>query len=160
MRFPSRCFLGWTSFWLATSVFACAVSVGAQSDAIPQQDQTGVVLTKLYTPVYPRIARTARVFGDVDLQLQIRRDGSIQSVKYVGGVLLLARAALESAKQSEFECHGCTAEATTFDLIYSFRLVGKDPCKQPKPPNVSVHSGNQISIEASLLVGNCDPTGK
>jgi TonB family protein len=78
----------------------------ANSDA----GQSGVVLAKLSRPVYPLLARRTWVSGDVNLLLQIRRDGSVESAVIVGGHPLLQQAALESAQQSQFECRGC-AEA-------------------------------------------------
>jgi len=76
----------------------------AQSDAA----QNEVVLAKLSRPVYPLLARRTWVRGDVNLLLQIRRDGSVESAVIVSGHHLLQQAALESAQQSQFECRGCT----------------------------------------------------
>jgi outer membrane biosynthesis protein TonB len=44
-----------------------------------------VVLTKLANPLYPPLARQTGITGDVELMLEIRNDGSIQSVDVVKG---------------------------------------------------------------------------
>src|SRR5438270_9538052 len=85
--------------------------------------QTGVVLSKLSQPIYPAIPRSARVSGDVEMKLGIRKDGSIASAVVVGGPSMLHQAALDSARQSQFECRGCSDEVTLYSLIYSFQLA-------------------------------------
>jgi TonB family protein len=84
--------------------------------------QAGVVLAKLLPPVYPPLARTARVTGDVQIELSIRRDGSIESTSVLSGHPLLKQAALESAQKSTFSCDNCHADGNTYELTYSFRL--------------------------------------
>jgi hypothetical protein len=84
--------------------------------------QAGVVLVKLSPPIYPPLARVARVNGDVQIQLSIRRDGSIESTSVVIGHPLLKQAALESAQKSTFDCHNCRSDGNTYGLTFSFRL--------------------------------------
>jgi outer membrane biosynthesis protein TonB len=55
--------------------------------------QTGVVLTKLSPPIYPPLARQARITGDVKIQLTIRQDGSVDSAALFSGHPMLAQAA-------------------------------------------------------------------
>jgi TonB family protein len=92
-RFPSVMF-----FIVAIGFLAFSGSVQAQSAIDSDTAQTGVFLAKLHDPVYPPIARTARIYGDIHLTLQIRKDGTIQSVEVVSGPPLLQHAALESAQ--------------------------------------------------------------
>lgn len=95
-----------------------------------ETQQAGVVLAKLSPPIYPPLARTARVIGDVQIELSIRRDGSIESTSAVSGHPLLKQAALESAQKSKFDCDNCRADRNTYRLTYSFRLRDGDdsPC--------------------------------
>src|SRR5579863_3627186 len=86
----------------------------AQSPAGSDPPQRGVFLTKVYDPVYPQVVHTANVYGDVELMLQIRQDGTIQSVEVVSGPLLLQRVAVESARHSEFECRACSDGLTPY----------------------------------------------
>jgi TonB family protein len=92
----------------------------AQSDQVVQSpaapDQPGVVLTKLFPPQYPPLARQARIMGDVKIHLAIRRDGSVISMQLISGHPMLAPAAIESAQKSEFECRNCTRDQTEYVL--------------------------------------------
>src|ERR1700680_161479 len=94
-----------------------------------EASQAGIVLAKLSPPIYPPLARAARVIGDVQIELSIRRDGSIESTNVVSGHQLLKQAALESAQKSTFDCHNCRADGNTYELTYSFTLRDdKAPC--------------------------------
>jgi len=90
--------------------------------------QGAVVLVKLAEPIYPSVARLAHVSGDVELMLEVRKDGSIESEKVVSGPPLLQRAAADSAHQSQFECHECGEELTPYRLVMHFRLVDSGCC--------------------------------
>ena len=68
-----------------------------------------VVLTRLSPPIYPLLARQARINGEVELALGLRPDATVGSVSLVSGHPMLAAVAIESAKQSLFECSGCAA---------------------------------------------------
>jgi hypothetical protein len=100
----------------------------AQTDAPVPAAAAGVLLVKLSPPVYPRLARQARIMGDVRIQLAIRRDG-IESSEVVSGHPLLKHAALESAQQSEFECRGCSDEVNSHSLNYTFGLRDDNGCR-------------------------------
>jgi TonB family protein len=105
----------------------CAMFFGLAHVAYAQQEtseapQTGVILTKLSPPVYPPLARQARITGDVKIQLAIRQDGSIESVLLLSGHPMLAPAALENARQSQYQCNGCTGE-TEYVLTYTFGFI-------------------------------------
>jgi TonB family protein len=99
----------------------------AQSDQVVQSpaapDQPGVVLTNLFPPQYPPLARQARIMGDVKIHLAIRRDGSVISMQLISGHPMLAPAAIESAQKSEFECRNCTRDQTEYVLIYTFETL-------------------------------------
>ena len=90
--------------------------------------QAQVEMTSLFPPVYPPLARQARIMGDVIIQLEIRRDGSVETAEVVSGHRMLKQAALESARQSHFECKGCTGELTPLLLTYSFGIREDGGC--------------------------------
>jgi hypothetical protein len=104
-------------------VFSCsgitAPRASAQAAATTQPE---VVLVKLSPLVYPPLARQARISGDVKTQLHIRADGSVAAEELISGHPMLAPAAIENAKKSEFECRGCTGE-TEYGLTYTFGFV-------------------------------------
>jgi TonB family protein len=115
------------SFALALVLgFTCTiVAPRAFSQAAAQPE---VLLVELSSPVYPPLARQARISGDVKIQLRIRADGSVESSEVISGNPMLAPAALESAKKSTFRCHSCSAEATTYTLTYTFGFREDGDC--------------------------------
>lgn len=58
----------------------------------------GLLLHKI-TPVYPAIARQARIQGQVVLQATIGRDGTIQNLQVISGHPMLVPSALDAVKQ-------------------------------------------------------------
>lgn len=90
------------------------------------------VIVSLFNPTYPPLASQANITGDVELKLGIRKDRSVESAVVMTGHPMLAKAALDSARQSRFECPGCTEQVTSYSLTYSFQLVAgpEFPCSQ------------------------------
>jgi len=138
----------------------------AQSAQTPDAPQNGVLLTKLSDPTYPRLALQARITGDVDLMLAIRRDGSVESVVVVSGHPLLKQAALDSAERSQFECRGCGEDANPYALKYKFRIAPRDPPKdcgaqadESQPPVELDLAGHQVIVSA-WEIWTCDPTAQ
>jgi TonB family protein len=101
----------------------------------------GVVLTKLVPPIYPPSARVTRITGDVDLMLSVRQDGVVESVVVASGHPLLKQAALDSVRQSHFECRKCSAPVTAFRLVYTFQIEGK--CDDPPQENRANQTKNE-----------------
>jgi TonB family protein len=118
----------------------------AQSPTLPNVD---VTITRLSNPVYPILARAARVTGDVDLRLEIRADGSVASASVIRGHPLLDDAALQSAQQSRFECRECGNGTTPYSLTYSFQLLASPdwPCPETRSDRV-LASQNHITVVA------------
>jgi protein TonB len=56
-------------------------------------------LIKKVTPVYPPLAKQARIQGKVILSAVISKDGTIQDLKVISGHPLLIPSALEAVKQ-------------------------------------------------------------
>ena len=108
---------------LAGFLLAANALVGFCSNPL----QVDVRLTKLANPMYPPLARQARIAGDVELALEIRTDGTVQSATVVKGHALLAQSALDSARHSQFECRNCT-ETEAVQLVYTFQLVEQENC--------------------------------
>src|SRR5260370_12487812 len=102
---------------------SCAVGESLAQNAVrPETSLNGVAFTKLSEPVYPPLARQTRIVGDVQLMLKVRRDGSVESATVVSGHPLLQLPALESARNSKFECRKCD-EAASIELVYTFPLL-------------------------------------
>jgi TonB family protein len=100
----------------------------AQAATRNEESATGVILIKLSPPLYPPLARQARTVGDVKVQVSVRPDGSVESAASVSGDAGLVPAALDSARQSQFECRGCS-KTTAYSMTYTFQVLGKlDRC--------------------------------
>src|SRR5215470_10017608 len=106
----------------ATISFSLSAVERSAQNAVSEQAQVDVALTKLFQPVYPPLARQARITGDVELALAVKADGSLESAIVVSGHPLLKQAALESAQRSKFECRDCALSVRSLHLFYSFQL--------------------------------------
>lgn len=138
----------------AVAACLCVAVAHAPAQAVPSATapETGVVLAKLFPPLYPPLARQASISGDVKVELRVRKDGSVESADAVSGHAILRKAALESARKSQFECKGCT-DAVAYLLTYSFvvKKFSPDFCKLPvKPPEVTVEQ-NHVTLTANPL---------
>jgi TonB family protein len=145
-------------------VFCLGVVVWVSECALAQGDtgspaaETGVVLTKLVAPVYPPLARQARITGDVKVQVSIGKDGSVRGAELISGHPMLAQAAIESAKSSTFECVGCSEAVTSYVLEFAFELRHDGDCcnAYSRPPDVTQSKGwIKIAAPASCI---CDPS--
>jgi Gram-negative bacterial TonB protein C-terminal len=148
-RFP-RCIL---------VVFAAGVLLALPYACFPQNPaDPAVTLKRLSPPVYPVIALTARVQGDVELLLQVRLDGSVESATVVSGPPLLLRASLSSAQQSQFNCLHCLEQATPYHLTYTFQIENPpDPCKEGDVPGKP--TSIELVPEVALSKGHVTLTG-
>ena len=61
------------------------------------------LLVKRIQPNYPPLARQARIQGQVILQAEISKDGSIQNLRLISGHPMLAPAAIEAVKQWKYK---------------------------------------------------------
>jgi protein TonB len=60
--------------------------------------QAAMVVSRVQ-PVYPQLAKTARVEGIVQLAVIIAPDGTVQEIRSLGGPALLIQAAMDAVKQ-------------------------------------------------------------
>lgn len=137
-----RCFRFWI---ICLAAIFITGNVSAQTASSPDAPETGVVLKELSVPVYPPLARQAAIVGEVKIQLGIRQDGAVASATLISGHPMLEQAALDSARQSQFECQGCRSEVTPYELVYTFRLP-ESQCNQQSHTKVT-HIQNHITID-------------
>ena len=82
----------------------------------------GMLLQKV-TPVYPPIAKAARVQGTVVLEAQISKTGSIENLQVISGPAMLQQAAIEAVKQWRYRPYLLNNEPveveTTVNVIFS-----------------------------------------
>jgi TonB family protein len=112
----------------------------APSDNAPQMEHK---ITKLPPPSYPAMALAARVWGPVELSITIQQDGTVDSADVVSGPPLLRAAAVESAKQTQFECAGCAGPSRSFRVVFNYELTAAYYCGEPDKsyPRISESAG-------------------
>ena len=75
------------------------------------------------TPVYPTLAKSARVQGVVHFKATIGKNGVVQNLETSGGPALLRQAALDAVKQWKYQptlLNGQPVEViTTIDVTFS-----------------------------------------
>lgn len=123
------------------------------------------VLVNLAPLRYPPLALAARVWGDVEVTLEVRKDGNVESAAVVSGPPFLQEAALNSARQSQFDCRHCRQSVVSSRLVYTFQLGPTRYCStsrvapnaepQPASPTHVTQSQNHITVFDSP-VGTCD----
>jgi len=116
----------------------------SQSSSGANSPQGDVVLIKLTQPIYPPLARQTRITGDVELTIEVRKDGTVQSAVVVSGHPVLKQAALDSVQQSHFECRNCSDAAVPVQLVYTFQLAGSESCCTAAEPGVRNDQPDQV----------------
>ncbi len=80
-------------------------------------------LVRMVQPVYPAIAKAARIQGTVILHAVIAKDGSIQELQYMSGPPLLVQTAMDAVRQWRYRptlLNGEPVEVeTTIQVIFS-----------------------------------------
>jgi periplasmic protein TonB len=99
--------------------------------ATPQRVRvsSGVVsglLLRRVNPVYPPLARQARIQGTVVLQAQISKTGDIENLQLISGHPMLAPAAIEAVKQWKYKPYLLNGEPVEVDtqVQVNFTLAG------------------------------------
>ncbi len=150
---------------VAMSALLCAeIQMSAQVAMVPQGQ---VALSKLFPPIYPPLARATRVSGDVEIALRIGQHGSVESAEVLRGHPLLKAAALDSARQSKFECHECGETPIPYSILYTFGYTTTQHCCQteensavsepPKAEAEVTQAQNHITILTEPFC-ICDPS--
>jgi protein TonB len=86
---------------------------------------SGLLIRKV-SPNYPPLARQARIQGQVILQAQISKDGSIQNLQLISGHPMLAPAAIEAVKQWKYKPYLLNGEPVEVETTVqvNFTLAG------------------------------------
>ena len=80
-------------------------------------------LIKSVPPVYPAMARSQHVSGNVQIDALIDADGNVSAMKVLSGPALLRQAALESLKQWRYQAAVLDGNPTSMHLtvVIQFR---------------------------------------
>lgn len=126
---------------------ALGAAATAQDTPPPAPSAPALVITKLPPPVYPAIARAARVAGDVNLTISLQADGTINSAHAISGPPVLRDHAEELARQTQFECGGCKVEPTSFPLTIRYSMdAAAASYHDPSYPRVAQLNGAIVIV--------------
>ena len=141
------------AFLLVMNSFITGANIFAQRPPLEEVRGTGVVLAKLSPPIYPPLARAAVISGEVRVEVRIRNDGSVASAQLLSGHPMLAQAALESAKKSQFECLECSAAINPYLLTYSFEDKDDGDCcdAYSRAPEVTQAQGRITIVDRAHM---------
>ena len=120
--------------FLGSLLVAVSASLLAQAKPervrVTEEAMEPLVVNKV-APVYPPLARQARIQGTVIAQVVISKTGDVESVQLFSGHPMLAPAALEAIKQwkfTPFEVNGEPVEFETQAKV-NFTLAGNPPAQ-------------------------------
>jgi protein TonB len=105
------------------------VSVRPETKAGPLHVSTGVsegMLLAPIRPVYPSIARAARVEGAVVVEAIISKTGTIESLRVVSGPVMLQSAAVDAIREARYRPYRLNGEAVEVEtrITVNFRIGG------------------------------------
>jgi protein TonB len=90
------------------------------------QGVTQGLLIRKVQPTYPPLARQARIQGQVLLQAEISKDGTIQNLRLISGHPMLTSAAIEAVKQWRYKPYILNGEPVEVEtqITVNFTLSG------------------------------------
>jgi len=93
---------------------------------VSQGVSEGLLIHKI-TPMYPPLARQARIQGSVVLQAVIAKDGTIQNLRLMQGHPMLAPSAIEAVKQWRYKPYFLNGEPVEVEtqITVNFTLSGR-----------------------------------
>jgi periplasmic protein TonB len=110
---------------ISTTPVAVPKVATPQRVRVSQGVSSGLLVRKVQ-PVYPPLARQARIQGTVLLRAQISKDGSIENLQLISGHPMLAPAAIEAVKQWKYRPYLLNGEPVEVDteVVVNFTLSG------------------------------------
>jgi len=117
-----------TSRVAALFLLPCLASFAASQDSplTPERVPDGVMqnlLIRKVNPVYPPLARQARIQGTVILKIVINKSGIVQSLQLVKGHPMLAPAAFEAIRQWKYQPYLSNGEAVEVETNVQVNFV-------------------------------------
>jgi TonB family protein len=119
-------------------------SGNASSDSTPQspvsisRDNIGGHIVRRVAPIYPPLARQARIQGTVILRVIIDKEGNVSNLRLVSGHPMLVPAAIEAVKQWKYTPYELNGEivAVETDVQVNFKMADDPPGRGvPYAPN-------------------------
>lgn len=158
--------------FIASFALICLALAVAAQDATPPAVEhvipgttAGSSLIQRVNPVYPPLARQARIQGTVVMEIKISKSGDVESLQLMSGHPMLAPAAVEAVKQwkyKPFVIDGEPAEVkTTIQVVFTIADnpeppneagPGKAPVANP-PADAAVNAPERVRVSAGVATG-------
>ena len=149
---------------VATLLLLIALTSLAASQAVPIRVRAGdnvmsVRLLRRVPPVYPPLARQARIQGTIILKVLISKSGDVANLQLVSGHPMLAPAAIEAVKQWKYDPYLLNGEPVEVDtnVAVNFTLSDKPPAAGVTGNVSAGPAGGVISGVASSTPGDQTP---
>ncbi len=115
---------------ISLTTIASSRDAGPQRVEVAEARTSGLIVKKV-APVYPPMAREARVQGTVILRVQISKSGNVENIQLVSGHYMLAPAAIEAVKQWEYKPYLLNGEPVDVEtrVTVNFTLAGNPPAE-------------------------------
>jgi TonB family protein len=127
--------------------FAGVLLLGCIAAANVRSAEPPLIVTAV-APIYPPIARDARVTGEVFVDVEIDREGKVTSAKAVNAHKLLEQAVVEAARRWRFLPELKYRSARMARLTFSFVML---PEKAPVLEATSVFYPQDYKIEVRSI---------
>lgn len=116
------------AIFLLLAIVASRASAQAQKTDTTEAHKKEVTVLKYVVPIYPAIAKTARIGGDVTLSFTVEKDGTVSNVHVVGGPPMLVQTSVDTIKQWKFQCLSC-GYGKPFEhvFVFAFRVENTLP---------------------------------
>ena len=135
-----------------------AQSEPSQQTEISQSVSQGL-LTSQVQPIYPPLAREARIQGTVVLQALIGKDGTIENLAVVSGHPMLTQAALDAVKQWRYKPYLLNGEPVWVQTAINVNFVLDGASSEAQNSGAPATSGQpQEQPAASAPVQDKMPT--
>lgn len=110
------------------------------------QDSAILTLKKADLPIYPLLARQARIQGTVKISFDVSQDGTVSNVQGISGHALLKSAAIENVSTWKF-AGGLNKQQLETEFVYRLSgSVGRNPRL-----TVSLESFRQIDVTSDFI---------
>lgn len=145
---------------LGLSGVLLAFNLAAYTTAAQQARTVLPTVSNATVPLYPRVSRTARIQGDV--VLQISTDGHrVSGVEVESGPPMLVEAAKDNVETWEFEPH----QPTSFKVRFRYKLLAPTKCDSDcncdseEKESILLQLPTKVDVSAKLPA-ICDPQAK
>lgn len=113
--------------WMGGSVFNAhgqpVVKAGASRPLTISSGVATGMLTQRVEPVYPSIAKAARVSGTVELEATISKAGTVKDLHVVGGPAMLRQAAMDAVRQWRYKPYKLNNDPTEVETTININFT-------------------------------------